>query len=348
MRILFFPKYHTEGPSSRYRTFNYLEYFRAAGHEVDVRPLMYDGYVRDLYGGKRTNGLKVLLNILNRLSYALLNGRKYDFIIIEKELVSYCPYFIERLVLKGCRYSLDFDDIVSVKYKSNALKKLLLGRKIDALSSRAALITVGNRWYWNEITGDNLQYLPTVIDGEDYPVEGHKKPDNAVPIIVWIGSPITAGYLKIVEKALQKLGKTHEFKLRVIGGNAVLKGLDLECIRWSGETEFELLHGSDIGIMPLESSMWEKGKCGFKLIQYMASGLPVVASPAPANEEIVTVGETGFIAGNEGEWVEYLSMLLEDKQLRLRLGIAARKKIEQSYTYRTWGRKYVDMIKEVS
>ena len=94
--------------------------------------------------------------------------------------------------------------------------------------------------------------------------------------------------------------------------------------------------------------MWENGKCGFKLIQYMASGLPVVASPAPANEEIVTAGEDGFIAGNEGEWVEYLSKLLEDKQLRIKLGISARKRIERSYTYRIWGRKYVDMIRKVS
>lgn len=344
MKILFLPKYHAEGPSSRYRTFNYLKYFKAAGHEVDVRPLMYDGYVRDLYGGKRTNKLQVSLNILNRLFYVLLNARKYDFIVIEKELVSNCPYFIERLVLIGCRYSLDFDDIVSARYKSNALRKLLLGHKINDLSSHAALITVGNRWYWKEITGGNLQYLPTVINIEDYPVEEYKKPDNTVPVIVWIGSPSTVKYLKIIENALQKLGKTHEFKVRVIGGNTVLNGMNLECIRWSGEKEFELLYGSDIGVMPLESSMWENGKCGFKLIQYMASGLPVVASPAPANEEIVTAGENGFIAGNEGEWVEYLSKLLEDKQLRLKMGISARKTIERSYTYQIWGRKYVGMI----
>ena len=149
-----------------------------------------------------------MLIYLNRLSYVLLNGRKYDFVVIEKELVSNCPYFIERLVLSGCRYSLDFDDIVSARYKSNALKKLLLGHKINDLSSHAALITVGNRWYWKEITGGNLQYLPTVIDIEDYPVENHRKPDNTVPVIVWIGSPSTVKYLKIIENALQKLAKT--------------------------------------------------------------------------------------------------------------------------------------------
>ena len=285
--------------------------------------------MKDLYGGKRTNKLKVLLNILNRLSYVFLNGKRHDLLVIEKELVSNCPYFIERLALRGARYSLDFDDNVSARYGTDALKRLLLGNKINSLSSRAVLTTVGNRWYWKEITGGNLHYLPTVIDMEDYPVEIRRKPDNAVPIIVWIGSPPTVKYLKIVGNALRRLAKTREFTLRIIGGNAEISGVNIECMAWSGEKEFELLYGSDIGIMPLESSMWENGKCGLKLIQYMAAGLPVVASPAPANEEIVTAGEDGFIAGNEEEWIEYLSRLLEDKGLRAALGHSAREKIRR-------------------
>lgn len=346
MRILFLPKYHEEGASSRYRTYNYIKYFKEAEHKVDIKPLLYNGYVKDLYSKKRVSRLKVIKNLLGRFYYLLLYRRKYDILIIEKELFKNVPFFLERFLLKGCKYSLDFDDIVSTSYKTNILKEIFFGNKINKLSSGALLTTVGNRWYWNEITRGNLEYLPTVIDIEDYNLNKFNKYQNSVPVIVWIGTPSTVHYLKIIESALQKLSKTKNFLLRIIGADIKIDKINVECLPWSKEKEFEFLFSSDIGIMPLNSTLWEKGKCGFKLIQYMASCLPTVASAAPANEEIIIVGETGFIARDEDEWVNYLSYLIEDKQKRINMGIAARKRIEKNYTYQVWGKKYVEIIEE--
>lgn len=344
MKVLLLPKYHREGASSRYRLFNYIRYFEDRGHEVHVKPLLYEGYVKNLYNKSPNSKIKILRSLFCRLFFLLKNKKLYDMIIIEKELFTYCPYFIERLILMGCRYSVDYDDAVSINYKSGRIKSLLFGNKINRLSGKAALTTVGNRWYPNEIVKGNLEYLPTVIDIRDYDTAGMDDVEGAIPVIVWIGSPSTVHYLDAVRPVLKKLAESNRFILKVIGAEAVIEGVDTVNVLWSKENESRELYNSDIGIMPLFDTRWEKGKCGFKLIQYMAACLPTVASPAPANEEITAQGETGFIACNNEDWEKYLSLLVNDKTLGKNMGLAARKRIEDGYTYQVWGERYVNMI----
>ncbi|WP_094549335.1 glycosyltransferase family 4 protein [Petroclostridium xylanilyticum] len=344
MRILFLPKYHKEGPSSRYRTHNYIKYFKNAGYEITIKPLFHDGYVSNLYKKKSKNYIKILTDILNRVKYLLLYKAKYDVLIIEKELFPYFPYFIERMLLVGSRYTLDFDDAISTRYKVNFIKRILLGNKINKLSRSAILTTVGNKWYWQEITQGKLKYLPTVVDMEKYSIQNIRKRINDIPIIVWIGSPSTVKYLYTVQQVLIELSKEFNFKLRVIGSVIDIKGVNIECLQWFEDKEFEYLYSSDIGIMPLEDTLWERGKCGFKCIQYMASFLPVVASSSPANEEIIIHGETGFIAKDHEDWYEYLKTLLEDKDMRIRLGSKGRDRIEKNYSYQVWGKRYVKFV----
>jgi glycosyltransferase involved in cell wall biosynthesis len=347
MRILFLPKYHKEGPSSRYRTYNYIKYFEEAGHLVDIKPLLFEGYVKSLYEKNGGSKFKMIKSILKRIAFLIGNKKDYDVLVIEKELITNCPYFIEKMLLKGCTYTVDYDDAISVYYKKNKVKKPFLSGKVDSLSGSAALTTVGNRWYRNEIIKGRLEFLPTVIDIDKYSIDGLVRKENSVPVIVWIGSPSTVKYLDVVANTLKKLSKSLEFKLRVIGAEVHIDGVQVECIPWSEESEFRLLFSSDIGIMPLRDTEWEKGKCGFKLIQYMASCLPTVASPAPANEEITVQGETGFIAADEDEWEKYLMVIIKDKNLRTGMGLTARKRIENNYTYQIWGGRFVKMIEEV-
>lgn len=344
MKILFLPKYHEEGSSSRYRIFNYLEYFIAEGHRTEVRPLFHNGYVKTLYQKKTRSYWKIFLSYLRRLVYLLKNKHQFDVLLIEKELFPNCPYFLETWLLKDCCYTLDFDDAVSTIYKKHPLKRFLLGEKINKLARRAKTVTVGNHWYWNEIIAGNLKYVPTVIDLDHYQRACPGKPDNSIPVIVWIGSPFTIRYVKSLIPVFQKLAEEYYFQLRVIGAEIAIAGVNLECLPWSQEKEFELLYLSDIGIMPLDSTVWEKGKCGFKLIQYMASWLPTVASPAPANEEIVINGEIGFIAQNDTEWYEMLSMLLKNPTLRTEMGAAGRRRVETDYSYQVWGRRLVHLV----
>ncbi len=351
MKILLLPKYHNEGPSSRYRLYNYIEYFKKRGHTVDVKPLLFDGYVKNLYAKRKNSQIKIARDIIKRIFFLLAHKKEYDVLIIEKELFTNIPYFIERIVLKGATYTLDYDDAISINYKKSKLKSFFFKNKIDKLTKNASAVTVGNKWYWNELVYGKLWYLPTVVDLEAYkPDDAEEHPKGTPegpPIVAWIGSPSTVHYLDTIANAFKKLASTYDYILRVIGGDFLLEGVKVECVKWSKDTEFKLLHESDIGIMPLLDTIWEKGKCGFKLIQYMASGIPTIASPEPANEEITVQGTTGFIASNEDEWVKYLSILIEDRTLREKMGTAARKRAEECYSYQVWGDKFVSLVESL-
>lgn len=343
MKVLFLPKYYEEGPSSRYRTHNYKNYFEYMGHEVNVYPLFYNGYVKGLYNDKSKKYFKIAKSFLKRLIILLVKKNQYDVLIIEKELFPYLPYIIEKILLSNIKYTLDFDDAISVKYRNSKLKKNLLGEKINKLSKRAIITTVGNKWYWNEIKFGNLKYLPTVINLNNYELNKLNK-SNDIPTIVWIGSPSTIKYLNIIVDSLILLHQNYKFKLKVIGSEIEIDGLEVECLEWNSEKELQYLSSSDIGIMPLEDTEWEYGKCGFKCIQYMASKLPVVATYSPANAEIIEDGITGFIVYDKSDWYEKLEQLIINKNLRETMGSNGRHRVESNYTYQVWGTRYVSIV----
>ena len=347
MRIAFFTKYHEDGASSRCRSYRYAPYFEAAGHTCAFFPLMYEGYAADLYEGRRKR-LKKFACVLRRMRRVRAARKTFDLLVVEKELAHGLPYFAERLLLGSGAYTLDFDDAHALRYGRGRIARRLFGNKIDRLSERARVTTVGNRWYFGHIKKGALQYLPTVIDAALYPLEKFKKEESAVPVIVWIGSPGTVAYLEAFAPVLSELAKTHAFRLRVVGAALNIPGLDVECAAWDETDEFSQLANSDIGIMPLSGTAWEDGKCGYKLIQYMAAGLPTVASPAAANREITVKGETGFLAASEEEWRAVLSRLLTDGGLRRRMGAAGRARALSHYSLQVWGARYAAMLESAS
>lgn len=345
MRILILSKYDKKGPSSRYRSYNYTKYFKRNGIAYVFCPMMNTDYINQLYS---KNALRImyfkLQAVFYRMYFLLFKIKNYDLIIIEKELFPNLPYFIEAFLLKGKNYSLDFDDYVAASYKIGTVKKMILGSKIDRLARKARFNTVGNRWYFNEIKSDNLYYLPSVINIKKYPDYKKEVSVSGKKMIVWIGSPSTENYLKLLIPVFEKLSENYSFALKIIGSNLTIPNVEVINVAWESHTEVQELLSADVGIMPLEDTLWEKGKCGFKLIQYMACGLPVVASPAPANEEIVSHGQQGYIAKNQEEWYEYLALLLLDDKKRLEMGTAGRKRIEEHYTYQIWGDVYSGII----
>ncbi|WP_291103363.1 MULTISPECIES: glycosyltransferase family 4 protein [unclassified Flavobacterium] len=344
MKILFLTKYNSDGASSRYRTYNYKPYFDKKEIQYYFKPLLDSDYVLDLYNKKKIKTLiQSVFSVLRRIVFLLFNSKQYNLIIIEKELFPNLPYFIESFFLKSKLYALDFDDYIATQYKENKNKRFFLKNKIDKLVSGAKFVTVGNHWYFEEFKSNNLIFLPTVINLEDYPNVKQNYLTKVVTI-VWIGSPTTVKYLQIVVPALQCLAKKYAIKLKVIGAAIAIEGVDVEIVDWSAQTEAKELLSSDIGIMPLRDTLWEKGKCGFKLIQYMACGLPVVASRTPANEEIVKNGVNGLIVYNENDWYTKLEELILNESLRERFGKSGRNRIESDYSYQVWGNRYVNMI----
>jgi glycosyltransferase involved in cell wall biosynthesis len=165
---------------------------------------------------------------------------------------------------------------------------------------------------------------------------------------VWIGSPSTAQYLFGLAEPLAELAKRNSFTLRVIGaGEVVMPGVDVESVLWSADTEASLIAECDVGIMPLRGTPWDEGKCAYKLIQYMACGLPTVASPVGANLEVLIESKTGFFAETPSEWVSKLELLFSDVALRQCLGLAGRARVMDGYCLQQVAPRLVQLLTEV-
>lgn len=352
MRVLVLPRYGALGASSRLRMQQYVPGLRAVGWHVDVAPLLDDSYVAGLYAG-RVPVWRVVRAYLGRVR-RLLASRRYDVIWVEKELFPWLPGWLDlALISRRTTLVADYDDAVFHRYDEHrlGLVRQVLGRKIDAVMRRANVVTAGNEYLARrarEAGCGCVEWLPTVIDLERYPAGKLPKTDGSL-VVGWIGSPSTAGYLKMVAPALAELGRSYPLRCVAIGARPdQLVDTPFEAWTWSEDSEVALLRQLDIGIMPLPDAPWERGKCGYKLIQYMACSLPVVASPVGVNLDIVRVGENGLLATDLGEWTAALKVLMDDSALRVRMGEAGRRQVEQEYCLQMQAPRVAKIFQDVA
>lgn len=352
MNLLVLPRYGRLGASSRLRSFQYVPFLERAGISVHVSPLLDDAYVRSLSTLERAFR-PVLRGGLSRLG-ALLGSRRYDAIYLEKEALPWFPSALELpLLARRPKLVVDYDDAVFHSYDQHRspLVRRMLASKIDDVMHRADLVTVGND-YLGQRARDagcaRVEWLPTVVDLDRYPTTP-VAPERAGPVVVgWIGSPSTAGYLGHVAGALARVGAAHSIRCVAVGARPdQVVGTPFEAQPWSEASEYQTLRRFDIGIMPLPDAPWERGKCGYKLVQYMACSLPVVASPVGVNRDIVTAGESGFLANSEAEWVSSVGRLVSDIALRKRLGAFGRKTVEETYCVQVQAPRLVEMLRRV-
>ena len=187
--------------------------------------------------------------------------------------------------------------------------------------------------------------MPTSIDTDKFNVAINRRPEALT--IGWIGSFTTAPYLKIIFPVMQRLSQRYNFILKIVGAGreVFIEDVKIENIAWKLEREVEDFQSIDIGIYPLEDSLWAAGKAGFKAIQYMAVGTPVVASPVGMTKELIRDGINGFLAESEEEWVAKISRLIEDTELCQRIGLNGRKTVEEKYSTAVNARRYIEIIK---
>ena len=354
LKVLVLTKYGRLGASSRLRSLQYLPWFERAGVHCMASSLLSDRQVESLYAAGRYSLGSLFLSYARRV-LALLSRNQFDVVWIEKEALPWLPAWFERYLLSGRPYVLDYDDAIFHNYDqhSRAWVRRVFGRRIDRLMTGAQLVVGGNSYLAQrarDVQAPWVEVVPTVIDLERYvPKTEWAVTTGGLLCIVWIGSPSTVRYLQLLREPLQLLSRELHFKLRVIGGGEVdLPGVNVESFPWSETSEVDCIRECDVGVMPLFDSPWESGKCGYKLIQYMACGLPVVASAVGVNSEIVRNGEDGYLASSAAEWVEALGKLLRDETLRAQMGRAGRERVKQHYCIQQTAPKLIAMLQTVA
>ena len=336
MKILFLTKYDSMGASSRYRFFQFYDFYKENNIEITTQTFFDDEYIIDLYRGKR-NIRSILIAYIKRF-FTLFSVKKYDLLVVEKELFPYLPAVFERILkLMGIKYIVDYDDAIFHQYdnSNNKIIKLFLSNKIAKVMKYSRLVVAGNSYLANYATnkGAKAIIVPTVIDLEKYDKVVASQKDNKEVVIGWIGSPSTSKYLTFLEDVFIELSQKYIIKVHIIGSTvSPFKNFNAKLIKWSEDSEIEEMKKFDIGIMPLLDSPWERGKCGFKLIQYMGCSLPVVGSPIGVNSEIIDHDNNGFLAGTIEEWMDSFEILIKDENLRRKFGKIGKEEVEKFYS----------------
>jgi glycosyltransferase involved in cell wall biosynthesis len=327
--------YGSQAASTRYRLAQYVPGLKADGIDLRITPLLRDEYVTRAFAGQTYSIKKLIIDYISRLASLTKQG-KYDLAIVQVELFPLLPGSIESRLLR-IPYIYDFDDAFFLKYRQERFRwvSFLLKDKFAPVLSHAAAVLAGNHYladYANQLNSATT-FLPTVVDTDRYVHLASELDD--IFTVGWIGSPSTSVYLSVLALPLAQLGREGPVRFIIVGGRCEpIDGVEVVSLPWEEATEVRLINTFDVGVMPLFDDEWARGKCALKLIQYMACGIPVIASPVGANLEVVN-NSSGLLASDSDAWLVGLRRLRDDRALRRDMGVAGRQCVEQFYSLRT-------------
>lgn len=330
-------------PSSRFRVLAFVPHLQRLGHECLVLPSRPEKYGSLPGLGSRLSGLVKRWNRWRDL--AALERWSPEVVVLERELFSDATCDIEhalRRIVK--RLVLDIDDGLFV----------LNRRKFEVLCALSDHVIAGNDLLAARVQPFNphLTVIPTCVDVERYAGSSHFKSETSnpktqisdisnVPLILgWTGTAANIEYLNVLREPLKSLSREFPLELRIIAESDrplrqlgfEREGIPTRFIRWSEATEIADLHAFDIGLMPMPDTDWTRYKCGLKILQYMAAGIPAVASPVGVNSEIIRHGVSGWLATSPDEWQFLIRQLLTDPNRRAAVVAAARRTVEERYS----------------
>ncbi len=351
LQVLLFTRYGRTGASSRLRFLQYAA--RLDEYDIDVHPAPFldDDYLRELYAGRRPS-MKRILGFYSERLRQIVRAQDFDVVWIEKEVLPWVPHWVGMTALGSLPTVVDCDDAWHLRYSEspNPLVRCALGKKLERIAKRADFVIVANKFLqsWAENAGArHVTCIPTVVDLRRYP----RAPlPAAEPFTIgWIGTPETAPYLDTIKGALRQVLAKANTRLLLVGAKQpFLPEHDVETQPWSEASETSLLNRMHVGIMPLAQGAWEYGKSGYKLVQYMAAGRPVVASPVGVNCDVVEDGVNGFFAATEEEWVERLEQFRGNLALSAAMGAAARETVEKSFSLSATVPKVAEILRSAA
>lgn len=342
MKISIFTRYDRLGSSSRVRFYQYVDYakrIKYTANDFRIYPLFEEKYLKQASANRFVTHLVTYAYIKRVYQLLRILVKKKQILIIEKELFPFFPALAEVFLQKcGISYIADYDDATFHRYDQHSWKivRFFMSEKIATVIRLAGMVTVGNKYlasYAEKAGAQDVFIIPSVIDFVQYDTGVYKSGGFRPITIGWIGSHSTTKYLTPLTNLMGLLKNTHGVRVLAIGADgAQLNCSVFEVIRWSEMGELDLLAEIDIGIMPLSTGPWELGKCGYKIVQYMGAGIPVVASAIGANNDIVRNGESGWLVSNELEWKNSLETLIEDFGMRKAMGSTGKKIARNDYS----------------
>jgi len=317
-----------EKPSARYRIIEYLPYFEKAGWEVTVFT----------FGKRRVDRIKIFWHLSN-----------FDVVFLQKRLFGFLDWKLLRW--KSRFLAFDFDD--AIMFHDSSRKKNIFSLKgkirFRQTINNSDIVFAGNP-YLRDLAkkhNQNVLILPTAIDMELYTSKIKQNP--SLVTLGWIGSRPTLFHMEKMIPVWNIVHKKYpQTQLKIVSDHFFDCGI-MPVIKkpWKFEEVVGNLQSFDIGIMPLPDDDWTKGKCGFKLLQYMAVGLPVVCSPVGINREIVIDRENGFWANNVDEWLDRLGVLIESPELRTRMGEIGRKIVLKKYALKDHAAYLISVLEKM-
>lgn len=340
MRVLFILPHPVEGPSSRFRAYQFLPWLAAHGVQATVRPFLSSARIGALYrpGGLATKAALTAAGLAFRLRDALEAGR-HDVVVVLREAFALGPPLLERMMARRDRLVFDFDDAIwtpSLAYP-NPVDRLRDFGKTAAILGLARGVIAGNAHLADYAAaharpGTRIDVLPTVVDAAVY--RPAPRPSDGTVTVGWIGTPRGSSYLRDLVPALRAVARRRpEVRFVFVGAEPFdAEGAPVTFRDWSLTREPADVAGFDVGLMPLTDDAETRGKCAFKLVQYMACGVPGIASPVGANLEVLSDGETGLFAKGTDAWADAMDRLIGDAALRGRMGAAGRARAEAAYS----------------
>jgi glycosyltransferase involved in cell wall biosynthesis len=331
-----------EGAGCRFRVSQYIPYLRTAGFDITVSPFYSREYFSIVYrpGNYLRKAFGFVALTLRRLG-ELLSVRHYDLVFLYREAIPIGPPLVERWIRHlGIPIVYDFDDAIFLPAISDANKAfsfLKNPKRASQILRLSQQVSVGNEFlaaYAREFN-HYVTVIPTAVDTNKFvPRADSPASDGRRLVVGWIGSPTTFQYLETLKDVLAEVATRHPFTLKVSGAGRLVAfpGVDVQVVPWSMANEVSLFNTCDIGVYPLTDDDWSRGKCGFKAIQCMACGVPVVAAAVGVNKQIITHGVDSMLASTRQEWIDHLSRLLTDHDLRRRMAVAGRRTIQSRYS----------------
>lgn len=321
------------GASSRVRFLQYVPHLERMGLKVSVQPLLPREYLTQLYSNGTRSPVTVTASLINRL-WRVLSHRDADIIWLQREVLPFLPFSLEKLLLAGKPVVVDFDDAHHLYYKDSG-SRLVRGffeDKIESLMTYASTVVVGNptlEAYARAAGAGAVVMIPSAVDVARLNVS------SAAPkkfTVGWIGTPVTAEQsLHLVRAPLKKFIAETGSRCILFGAGDAAQDIGADRLPWSEAGEADFFSQVTVGICPLDDTAWNQGKSGYKIIQYMAAGKPALVSPVGIARDLTTHDETGFHCRTEDDWYEMLMRLYNDNALCSSMGARAQSEAEAKY-----------------